>query len=54
MKRFLLLLAVSGHVVFAKEPASTDSDAALVRSLLGEDLSGRTFAFATVAEACSG
>ena len=29
-------------------------DAALVRALLAEDLSSRTFAFATVAEACSG
>jgi hypothetical protein len=31
-----------------------DPDAALVRSLLGEKLSDRTFSFATVAEACSG
>ncbi len=30
------------------------ADAALVRSLLGEHLAGRTFAFATIAEACSG
>lgn len=35
-------------------PAITDPDAALVISLLGENLSNRTFAFATVAEACSG
>ncbi len=32
--------------------AATDAD--LVRSLLGEHLSDRTFAFATIAEACSG
>lgn len=31
-----------------------DPDAALVLSLLGENLSNRTFSFATVAEACSG
>ena len=31
-----------------------NDDAALVRSLLGENLSTRTFSFATVAEACSG
>lgn len=31
-----------------------DPDAALVRSLLGENLSDRTFSFATVAAACSG
>lgn len=30
------------------------SDADLVHSLLGENLSGRTFDFATIAEACSG
>jgi hypothetical protein len=35
------------------EPPRND-DAALVRSLLDENLSKRTFAFATVAEACSG
>jgi hypothetical protein len=33
---------------------SPKDDAALVRSLLGENLSERTFSFATVAEACSG
>lgn len=32
----------------------TDPDAALVRTLLGENLSDRSFSFATVAEACSG
>ncbi len=37
-----------------KQATAVDSDAALVRSLLGENLSGRTFAFATIAEACSG
>lgn len=40
----------------AVEPAvgKPDPDAELVRSLLGEHLSDRTFAFATIAEACSG
>ena len=40
----------------AAEPApeKTDRDAELVRSLLGEHLSDRTFAFSTIAEACSG
>ncbi len=42
----------------AKEASKTetpkDDDAALVKSLLGENLSARTFSFATVAEACSG
>ncbi len=32
----------------------SDTDAALVLSLLGENLSNRTFSFTTVAEACSG
>jgi len=35
-------------------PIADDPDAALVRSLLAENLSSRTFSFATVAEACSG
>lgn len=35
-------------------PTQTEADVALVRSLLGENLSERTFAFAAVAEACSG
>jgi hypothetical protein len=35
-------------------PATADPDKALVLSLLGENLSNRTFSFATVAEACSG
>jgi len=34
--------------------AVQSNDTELVRSLLGEHLSGRTFAFATIAEACSG
>lgn len=34
--------------------AQTAADIALVRALLGEKLSDRTFAFAAVAEACSG
>jgi hypothetical protein len=40
----------------AKEAAEAmpKDDAALVKSLLGEHLSDRTFSFATVAEACSG
>lgn len=38
----------------AQEPSTTHDDVALVRSLLGENLSNRTFSFATVAEACSG
>ena len=40
-------------VVRSGEPP-LHSDAALVRSLLGEKLSERTFDFATIAEACSG
>jgi hypothetical protein len=35
-------------------PHQTDPDTALVLSLLGENLSKRTFSFATVAAACSG
>ena len=38
----------------AAKPEAPKDDAALVKSLLGENLSARTFAFATVAEACSG
>jgi hypothetical protein len=37
-----------------KQATAVDPDAALVRTLLGENLSGRTFEFATIAEACSG
>ena len=36
------------------KPEPPKDDSALVKSLLGENLSARTFAFATVAEACSG
>jgi hypothetical protein len=35
-------------------PPTQSDDAALVRTLLGEHLTGRTFPFATIAEACSG
>ena len=38
----------------AAKPEEPKDDAALVKSLLGETLSARTFSFATVAEACSG
>ncbi len=38
----------------AAAPEEPKDDAALVKSLLGENLSDRTFAFATVAHACSG
>lgn len=38
----------------AISPTPPPDDAALVRSLLAENLSDRTFSFATVAEACSG
>lgn len=56
MKPYILLLAIGSGFAVAKEPAppQSDADAALVRSLLGENLSARTFSFATVAEACSG
>ena len=65
-KRFLplgcaFLLGGALGFVAMKAPANrdgqeppTDADAALVRSLLGEDLSERTFDFATIAVACSG
>ncbi len=65
-KRFLplgcaFLLGGALGVVAMKVPANrdgkgppTDADAALVRSLLGENLSERTFDFATIARACSG
>lgn len=61
--RFVLLLVLAAiflalawwnpvpHKPAAKPP---QGDAALVRALLGENLSDRTFSFATVAEACSG
>ena len=38
----------------APSALAADPDSELVRSLLGENLSERTFAFATVAKACSG
>ncbi len=38
----------------APPKATSSADADLVRSLLGENLSDRTFDFATIAEACSG
>jgi hypothetical protein len=47
-------VALAKEPVVAPTPAQTAADAALVRSLLGENLSERTFSFATVAEACSG
>jgi hypothetical protein len=64
--RIFLLLACAGiilaiafynprpprHTAEKKTPAT--DDAALVRSLLGENLSDREFSFATVAHACSG
>ena len=61
MKRLCQFLATSiilaSGGVFAEEPvipAKPDPDVVLVKSLLGENLSSRSFAFATVAEACSG
>ena len=53
MKKLLQLLALASvtGIVGAAEP---DADAALVRALLAENLSERSFSFATVAEACSG
>jgi hypothetical protein len=38
----------------ARRPSPQSDDAALVRSLLAENLTERTFDFATVAQACSG
>jgi hypothetical protein len=49
---YIAALFLCGRLV-AQGPAA-DPDTELVRSLLGEKLSDRTFAFATVAEACSG
>lgn len=61
MNRFLPILAAAialacsgGSAETPASPAKADPDATLVKSLLGENLSNRTFAFATVAEACSG
>jgi hypothetical protein len=47
---FALITRLTGQ----EPPAQTAADIALVRSLLGENLSERTFAFAAVSEACSG
>lgn len=57
MKPLISLIAALGGIttLLAGEPtAQTAADIALVRALLGENLSERTFAFAAVAEACSG
>jgi hypothetical protein len=59
MKQLLPLFVLSACFSFGQQasppaPAQDAADAALVRSLLGENLSERTFSFATVAEACSG
>ena len=54
MKRFLQLLAIASFCHGPAHANEPDADAALVRSLLAENLSERTFSFATVAEACSG
>lgn len=44
----------SSQIPLPPMPAAADPDAALVLSLLGQNLSNRTFSFTTVAEACSG
>ncbi len=51
-----VLLWMISPAALAADPARQDAadDVALVRSLLGENLSDRTFAFPTIAEACSG
>lgn len=49
MRLPLILFALTALAAAAEDP-----DAALVRSLLGENLAARSFSFATVAEACSG
>jgi hypothetical protein len=54
---FLLGLLAARYSGKANDPATAEplhDDAALVKSLLGEKLSARTFEFATVAQACSG
>jgi hypothetical protein len=54
---FLAGWLVAGHVMKSRNthgPPPQTGDAELVRSLLAENLTGRTFDFATVAEACSG
>ena len=53
----LLLGGVAGYFMKpggGHRPSHQSDDADLVRSLLGENLSDRTFDFATVAQACSG
>lgn len=47
-------LATRKHANSDNHGPPRQSDAALVRSLLGENLSERSFDFATIAEACSG
>lgn len=59
MKPWIILLPITASMfsqpsAAAEEPGRSQDDAALVKSLLGENLSDRTFSFATVAEACSG
>ena len=57
MKILISLVFTFGLLTWSagQEPAAqTAADIALVRSLLGENLSERTFAFAAVSEACSG
>ncbi len=49
MKALLIIALLISHSLAVEDP-----DAVLVRSLLGEKLGERSFAFATVAEACSG
>lgn len=58
MKRSILpaILLALACSAFAETPtpANEEADAALVKSLLGENLATRTFSFATIANACSG
>lgn len=50
----LILLHPSVFAEGTIPPKPQSDDVALVKSLLGENLSERTFSFATIAEACSG
>ncbi len=50
-RKFLILIALSS---FAFAQTQDEKDTALVRSLLSENLTERTFSFATVVEAASG
>lgn len=52
--KILLTLLILTALLPAEESAREDADAALVKSLLGENLAHRTFSFATVATASSG